>query len=265
MKKKIAVLIVAAFLVSMLSGCSMFSLYDLTEDEANTIAAYSAHIVSKYNQLMSEGLVYPSDIDEEETESDIVSDDVTADASEENTQETGQSETEAEDTSTDETQTDGEDSETDTSAGADAAEKEQTETYVSFTDAVGVDGIEVKYVDYDVSDSVMESTFFSLNAAAGKTYVILNLKVKNTNSETTRVDILGSSPRFRININDETRVLSQTTLLLSDFSTMSENLQAGKAREKKLIFEVDSDAASDIDSIVLDVTINDNTSKTKLL
>ena len=264
MKKKLAVLMVAGFLISMLSGCSLFSIYDLTEDEANTIAVYSAHVVSKYNRYMAEGLVYPSEIDEEETEDDTSSDEQTADDPEQSAQETGQSETESEDLSADEEQNESGDSGNEDTSTEQTSE-EQSSSYVSFTDAVGIDGIKVSYVDYDVTDAVMESTYFSLNAAAGKTYLVINLKVKNENSGATRVDILGSSPRFRININDETKVLSQTTLLLSDFSTMSENVRGGKTKEKKLIFEVASDAVSDIETLVLDVTLNDNTSRIKLL
>ena len=262
MKFKIAVLALAVLLIVSLSGCA-FSVYELTDDEVNTIAAYSAHIISKYNKYMTEGLVVPSETEEdgeEEEKSESSAESSDEPASEAEASQTGESETDEsgesakgnEGKSVESTQTPEE--------GADDAQD-----YVSLSEAVGIDGISVNYVDYDVSDSVTESTFFTMEASAGKTYVIINLKVKNTASSASRVSIIGASPRFRLTVNDSTKVLSQTTLLLSDFSTMSENVGAGKSKEKKLIFEVDESAAQDITSLVLDVTLNDNTSKTKLL
>ncbi len=266
MKKKCVFIAAIALIVFALTGCT--EMYALTEDEMNTIAVYSAHAISKFNKYEVKSLVTPSKIEEEEKTEEADNSQTGEGTQPEQGSSSDQNSDPTTSPQTENQNGDGSSDEPDaqnSQSGDDSAEEPPQETYVTLTEAVGIDGVEVDYKDYDVSEDITESTYFGMSAAEGKTYVIINLKVKNTTDKPKKVNIAKAMPRFKLTINDETNAMSQTTLLLSDFSTMSETVGSGKSKSKKLIFEVNKDAAKKINSLLLNVTMNDNSSTTKLL
>ncbi|WP_090172563.1 hypothetical protein [Eubacterium oxidoreducens] len=257
MRKRWICLVVIAAVGFMLTGCGT-EMISVTEEEADTIAAYSAHVISKYNKKAEDGLTTPT---EEEEEAQEESEETTQETSQETSQEekeTADPSTEGDDSSgistQEETQTD-EDSE-------EIAEDSSLET-TTLENALGIDGITFTYKGYEVKKSVEEGSYFSTEPSSpDKRFVQVTFNAKA--SKKVELDTLSIGPRFRLTINDSTTTLSQATLLESDLSTYSGTIKAGKSQKVMLLFEVDKSVAKSIESMYLTVTVEDTAKKVEL-
>ena len=59
------------------------------------------------------------------------------------------------------------------------------------TEALAVPGLEFSYVDYSIHNNYKQGEHFSLDAAEGNTFVILNVNMTNTGTEAASCDLLG--------------------------------------------------------------------------
>ncbi|MCI8991580.1 MAG: DUF4352 domain-containing protein [Eubacterium sp.] len=269
MKRKIFWVPVMAAVLVFCGGCS--KTVALTEQEAHTIALYSAHIVSKYNRVETPGLGIPDQEENVAQEDGGDADDMSArdeekssDTSEENG---GNAENGSGDANKPEDTEEPEDTEREDAdnKNTDSKPEEEQVSYVSLSDAVGISGLTVEYTGYEMTDNVSESTYFSLDATDGKKFVVLSLQLENTSADTVPVDILSTEPRFHISINDSARATAQVTLLMDDFNTVEKSFAPGESMKARLVFEVDAELEEDISSLIMDAAINGQNSKIKLL
>lgn len=267
MKRKIFLLPIMAAVLVFCGGCT--KMVALTEQEANTIALYSAQIVSKYSRAETPGLGVPepAEISSQENSEETSDPPNQSDAEEEDTSKTtGENNEDTNEESEDENESEDAGSEEEGSEedGSEESDSEQ-ESYVSFSDAIGISGLSVEYADYEITNSVSEGSYFSLDATEGNKFVVLTLKVENTSSDDIPVNIFSMKPRFHINIDDGTRATAEVTLLMDDFNTIDRTFAPGENMTARLVFEVDEELEEELSSVTMDASINGETSKIKLL
>ncbi len=216
----------------LLGGCGEAP-YELTQSEESLIVNYAAHVVAKFNVKQKDGITYvdPSKLQpQEETETELA---------EETPQDTSTE-------TTDGTQNAGE-------GGQPQENAEQTGK--TLQDLFGTDGLSVSYTGYDVNASYVEEDYYSLNAPAGSTYVILNVNVANNTGQDITLDNLSKKPSFKAMINGE-EVPAETTILLTDFSTYQGTIAAGQSVNTVLIFKVNEETGANITDMNLEVNVN---------
>ncbi|MCR5272904.1 MAG: DUF4352 domain-containing protein [Lachnospiraceae bacterium] len=254
MKKNRAM--IAMLLVSVLittTGCGE-ALYELTEEEQDSIVSYSAHVIAKYNTYQSDGIVYvnpESLVEETEVESEEVAD-LTEDEA-----------LESEDITSDEGMP-----ESDTqSEGTDSSVFGSDQTYngegygsiENLSKALDLGQVTAEYMGYDITSEYIQDEVFSMTADSGRDYFVVNIRLNNNSSNTYNIDLLNAKPRFKLLVDDESVGSSITTLLMNDLSTYQGELAPGESVDTVLLFSVVEGACEDFESLGLSVTMNDET------
>ena len=226
-KKGMPLMLAALFL----TGCGD-ELAVMTESEEFIVVNYSAGTLAKHNSYQQEGLtmVYPKE-----------DEDVFSEEEEKETDETKEPEAETEG---------GGESQGEQAGG------EEASAAVSFTEALAVPGVEFSYKDYSVSNSYQQGGYFSLDAAEGNTFVILNVNMTNTGTEASACNLLDLQPVFALSINGEAGVKNEITMLENDLSTYMGTLEAGQTTAGILLFEVPAASAESIADLGLSVQMN---------
>lgn len=217
--------------------CMMFFLYGrgekpimLTDQEEDIIVNYASHIVSKYNKRQNKGVV---ELPPEEPKAAL-------------------------DTEPDEPLTTEEGI-----PGIRPSDETDTPAYVMLNDAVGLQGIETAYTGAEVCDSYTTGDYFSLNAPAGRQYVVLYFNLHNPGLDAVTCDMLTEKPVFKALFNDSIQSTALQTILLNDFGTYQGTIEAGETEEAVLLFEVDAGSVPAVDSVILDVIKNETKLTTK--
>ena len=71
--------------------------------------------------------------------------------------------------------------------------------------------------------------------------------------------------RYQVYLSDANVIVSLTTLLLNDLSTLKDTIAAGESKEEVLVIEIsDAEASGEIQSLTLHTKLNDQTAETKL-
>ena len=235
--KKVSLIAACMAGAMMFSGCSMMKTpYDLTEEEEAIIVNYAAHVVSKFNNYQGDGLTYV--LEEEPEEETEVPEEVAA----------------TEDTETSE----------EVSGGAVSGEATDAvvESAADLNQVFGTDALTISYTGYEIKPSFTDPDTYALDAAAGKTYLILYIDIANSSEQDVVLDNLTAGPSFKVTFTDQNgeniRASAYTTILLSDFSTYTETVAAGAVNEAVLLFEV-PDSVTAAEQIVVQVNINGTT------
>lgn len=234
-KGMICVLMCGAML--LFTGCGEEP-YDLSKEEQGKIADYAAHVVTKYNGSQKEGLlkIEPELLENSEEE--------------ENSTQTEQQET-------NDQQQEGSKN---TSAEADKP-KEET---VTLAKALQLEsGLNASFDRYDVTDSYVEADYFAMNATSGKTYLVLHINL-TAGEQDVNCDMLAKNLKFRAVINGEKEVGAQTSILLNDLSTYQGTIPQGNTQDCVLLFETETDAVSNIESLGLKVQAGSSSSMVNL-
>ncbi len=228
----------------VLGGCGAEP-YELTEQERSAIVSYSAHIISKYNKLQTEGIKYV-DMDE---------------AVEEETEEPVESMDEPEGSES-ESSTEG----TENQGGGEAA-PEETVPEGDLNRLIAADGVTLSYQGCEVKKAYMEKDVYALEAPEGKAYLVLNFDITNESGAAAAVDSLSMSPTFHAVYTDESgaekKAAPVQTLLSNDFSTFEKTLESGETQRVVLFFETEEDAEV-FEGLQLLVEVNQNKFKINL-
>lgn len=221
------------FICMMLCGIIIFTFgcgtqsYDLTEENQDSVANYAAHVLTKYNSKQMEGLLYMTSDELEEAEN-----------------------------KTDKTK-----EETDTSAEPEkknntssvSSTKADTEKTVTLNQALGLEtGLTASYTSYDITDSYVEGSYFSMSAASGKTYLVVHIELKAADGDVS-CDMLSKNWNYRIVINDGKEIGAQTSILLNDLGTYQGMISKDQAVDCVLLFEVPKESVEGITSLSLKV------------
>ena len=130
-------------------------------------------------------------------------------------------------------------------------------------------GITLTYQGYTVQNSYPEesdvSEFFAVDASPGKKFVVLWYSLYNGSGADQHINFLSDNISMRSRINNELNVTALVTMLDDDMSTLDTDLKAGEERECVLVFEIDQESASNIDSIVIKLAKDDSDWERKLL
>ena len=249
MKKKTFFSIAIVVCTLALNGCAD-AMPDLTEEQQDVIAEYSAQQLLKYCSYYDSGIDTKA-LQEEEMESET-------DSEAETEQAEDQTSEEPQNTSSDinETQEDG----TQAVEVLDASQADLAELLQQ-------DEFEITYAkcEFDTSYPQDENAFFSLDAPEGKQFLVLFFDVQNLSSDEASFDILNSDIKFKMNLNDTGFKSNLSTLLLDDLSTYDDQFAANETKQAVLILQIKSDEADSADSIILQIESEDVISQIKLI
>lgn len=227
-RKKGLVSILLCGVMLSTAGCGTKP-YDLSSEEQEKVAAYAAHVVTRYNDRQDEGLI--------KIQQEDLSKEDTTESKEQQTDTKDKQETSA-------------DPAKNTTADA---EKPKTET-VSLRQALKLeDGLDASFENYDVTDSYVESDYFAMNATAGKTFLAVHINLKATGGD-IECDMLKKNLKYRVVINGDKTVAAQTSILLNDLGTYQRTIAGGSAQECVLLFETEKQNVENITSLQLKVS-----------
>lgn len=116
----------------------------------------------------------------------------------------------------------------------------------------GLDGIDISYVGYDIVDSYPENEtdewYFAMDAVEGNQLLILKFNVVNLGAAEAEVDILNTTPRFRVFINGGGQINASTTLLTDDLKTMKMVLQPGETVQEVIVVEITENEVQELNA-----------------
>ena len=116
-------------------------------------------------------------------------------------------------------------------------------------------GILLSYKGYTIQSSYPEdadvSDFFVVEATAGKKFLVLWYSLYNGSGSDADINFLSDNISFKCKVNDEVTATALVTMLGDDMSTLRMSLRDNEEVDCVLIFEIDAEAASNIDTIVL--------------
>ncbi|MEY8390254.1 DUF4352 domain-containing protein [Lachnospiraceae bacterium] len=245
MRKIIKKGIALAAAAVLLTGCGE-AVTPLTESEEATIIQYSAGTLAKHNSFQQEGLtaLYPEEEAEEETEQKE-----TEEAKEPDKEESKKEQEQKPEDKKEEKKQEGQPENTGQS---------------TFTEALAVPGIEFSYKDYSIVSSYSQGDYFSLEASAGKVYMLLNINITNTSDAAVECNLLSKKPKFILKLNKDAGVSNQITILTNDVSTYSGTLESGQTEAGILLFEVPETAVENISSMQLTLEMEGKTTEIKM-
>ena len=227
-RKKGLVSILLCGVMLSTAGCGTKP-YDLSSEEQEKVAAYAAHVVTRYNDRQDEGLI--------KIQQEDLSKEDTTESKEQQTDTKDKQETSA-------------DPAKNTTADA---EKPKTET-VSLRQALKLeDGLDASFENYYVTDSYVESDYFAMNATAGKTFLAVHINLKATGGD-IECDMLKKNLKYRVVINGDKTVAAQTSILLNDLGTYQGTIAGGSTQECVLLFETEKQNVENITSLQLKVS-----------
>lgn len=239
-KFKICALVLTMALV--MSGCGDKP-YTLTDQEQAVIVNYSSHVVAKYNKRQPDGICYTAPSKETKSTEKPAS---TEKQTEKQTQKKP---------------------EVDTSKGTAGGTTQQTSSNESteqstqvainsLTAGLGLTGLTATYTGSELKVSYKQPNYFTLDASAGKTFLILHIKLSNTTNSDIACDMLSKKAGFVATINGNVSANAKTTILLNDLGTLQETIAAGKTLDTVLLFEIPADQVKSVDRVDLKVDLN---------
>lgn len=140
-------------------------------------------------------------------------------------------------------------------------------SYISdMATATGMDFFSITYDGYEIADSYPnsgEDVFLAMDAGEGNLFLVTKYRVTNTGGQTENFNMFSKQAKFRVSLNGE-RYKSQYTLLLDDLSMYKGDVEAGETIETILLFEIPEAAASNINDMVLSITVGDEVNSMQL-
>ena len=238
----------------LFTGCGE-PLYTMTPEEEAIITLYASKTVSKFNKNQLIGIanarVKPGELEEivEEEEEVIETDEENPDL--ELDPETGEPIT-----PTDESE------EAEAQVGEANAEPEADSGY-SFTDAIGIPGVEFSCEEFEVTQEYKTNNFV-LSKVSGKQYLVLHINA--TNTETSSVDFsqYNSGKKYTLSLNKGTEESTVFTPLSNDLATYNGILKGGDRKDFILVFLFSNSSVEDITSLKLFVNSDGTTRGTTI-
>lgn len=225
MKKRMQFLTILLASTVVLGGCGT-SLYELTDDEEDLIVSAAAQAVAKHNVFQMDGI---TDVEPETQMQENITEQDTQQVQEE--------------TNTN----------TNTNTGGTKTDTQTKE--IALSDLLGKN-LKVSYKGYSTASSYQEGDYFSVNAASGKTLIIMNINVKNTGKKNTKIDMLSKDVTFYGCFNGTDRMVEKKILSTKNLSTYQGKIKPGKSIKTVLVFEVSKKQADEISTQDLQVEMD---------
>lgn len=252
MKRRL-LLITTILIMSVLAGCGqLVEMPELSEEETVLVTEYAAGLMLKYDSKYSEKLL---------------NEDALMKAKEKELKALEQKKAYEEAAAKYRESLEASKEEDSQAVTSNEASQENTENYIdNIASFYGIDGANVVYTGYSLTDSYPESgddILFAMDASPGKELLVLNFDVMNVTGNSIDFNMFYRSPNFSLSVNDEKKVHNQSTLLLNDMATYSGNIEAGQTVPMILVFEI-PDSTGEIVSLKMKVS-GDNGKGTVLL
>lgn len=255
MKIKSLGLLISILSISFLfTGCGE-PLMEMTAEEEAIITAYASKAVSKFNKNQTIGIanarVREGELDEEYSpdEPEEVTDDEALEQPEIDP-ETGEPiNVDASSEKTEESQ-------------EETAEDSSQDLGYSFTEAIGIEGVEFSCSEFDVSEEFKTKKFF-MEKVSGKKYVVLSIEAKNTSDKS--VDFSQYKDKsYSLSLNGKDKASASFTPLGNDLVNYDGILAAGDKKSLILVFQFSDSSVENITSMDLFVTSEGTTRGTTI-
>lgn len=269
-KNKLASFLIIGMCVTALTGCNKTeegvvaeavieteerNMFGLTESEQKICAEYAAGVLMKYNAGSNMRVLEGQKLIRQEEKEQIAK---------EREEKRAQAAAEYEASKKEEkkeNQSSGSNS-TSSSDGAGAGV-----SYISdMASATGMDSFSITFDGYEVTDSYPnsgEDVFLAMDATQGNVFLVTKYRVTNIGGQTENFNMFSKQAKFRINLDGQ-RYKSQYTLLLDDLSMYKGDIGAGETIDTVLIFEVPEEATSNINDMVLSITVGNEVNSMQL-
>lgn len=230
--KKITYLLPAVLLAVSLTGCGT-QMTELSDEDAEAIAMYSADVVQKYNGNQKKGYSFyiPSAEDRDSDSSNTSTDggnEPAADSS---------AETPAVDS--------GGSVDAETSAESGSSVEVSADVDTTLTDLIGQDGISFAITSGEVVDHYTVEGVMDLSPGSGKEYYLLHVTAVNSGAVDAALDIPSKGFTFTCTIGDSTVSASGSGFVSNEFSSWQGTIPAGGQQELLLFFPFKKEALSD--------------------
>ena len=215
-KKRMKVTAALLLAAITMTGCGT-KLYEMTDEEQQLVAEYSAYALSKYNVYQKDGM--------------------TSAKEEENTSETEQAETETE--SEADTQTGG------ASGTTKSASDTQTAAAVSLADAIGYKDLNVTYTGVTKTDTYKEGSYYSMEAGKGRNYAVMKFTISNPTGADVDVDLFTNARTYTARFSDGKDYPAEGSFLTYSLTTYQGTLKPQESVDVVLLFKIPEDTACD--------------------
>ena len=233
--RKNAAIVLSLLLAFTFSGCGE-ALVNLTDEEAESIVAYSAHVISKYNKRQPDGVVRVFMTEEETKEEEP----------EPPESEAGETESEAPEASDEEL-----------SGGESSPEQEEpTIPTVDLSSFIGRPDLSINWTNTLLTQNYISNDAMSVSSGADEAYVVLTMEITNPGTEDTELNMLELNCDFKLWINGSKRIPFAITILPSDFPTFTGVIPAGQTVKSEVFFKRTLDEISEEDLYALEVVYN---------
>lgn len=228
--KKIILICVVMSIAVSLFGCG--SSLDLTEEESNKIAEYSAGLLLKHDKNYSGSLV---EVTEKEVEEAVKGPEIVNDPT--------PIVKEPEIPPMEETK------------DSDKASKKKEVIYSEepLSSFLQTDGFDIAFNGIELAKSYSNGEdgdlAFAFDADPGKDLLILHFNVANNSSASGNIDLLSKDEKYRVKINGEKTVNALTTMLLNDLGQIDENIPQGQVKDTVVVFQIPEGEGSQVQSM----------------
>lgn len=244
--KRQLLLIITILIMSILVGCGqLVDMPELSDEDTALVTEYAVGLMLKHDARYSDKLLNEDELERAK-----------AKEAKQLEQKRAYEESAAKYREELEKQQIEEESKNDTS---DAAKAEVSENYIdNIASFYGIDGAQVVYTGYNLTDSYPESgeeILFAMDASPGKELLVLNFDVTNVTGASIDFDMFYRSPNLSVSVNGEKRIHFQSTLLLNDMASYMGSIEAGQTVPMILVFEI-SDSIDQISSLTMKASGN---------
>ncbi|MCR5546895.1 MAG: hypothetical protein K6F30_10530 [Lachnospiraceae bacterium] len=242
-KKKLILVTLCLTFCFACTGCA--SVYDLSEEDEDTIAVYCAKTVSKFNTSKKQGYV------------NLVgqSDDTTEEVVEDTPEEVTTPETE--EVTEDETVANPEETVDETQATSEEV-LEEASASASLTDALGIGGLSFTYKNSVEMSYYSMGGYYDITPQSGNDFLVVTYEVTNSTDGDIVIDMPSTGIVFKASVGGAANT-ADNTILLNDLSVFNGTIEANTTEELVLLFQFKPESLADLSSLKLQMVQGDTT------
>ncbi len=121
-------------------------------------------------------------------------------------------------------------------------------------------GVLLTYRGYTIQSSYPEeadvSDYFVVDATAGNKFLVLWYTIYNGSGSEAYIDFLADNIAFKCRVNDSNTATALVTMLDDDMSTLQTVMRDNEEMDCVLVFEINTELAADVNSIVVKMSKN---------
>ena len=252
--KSLGLLISILSIAFLFTGCGE-PLMEMTAEEEAIITAYASKAVSKFNKNQTIGIanarVREGELDEE----------YSPDEPEEETDDEALEQPEIDPETGEPINVDASSEKTEGS-GEETAEDSSQDLGYSFTEAIGIEGVEFSCSEFDVSEEFKTKKFL-MEKVSGKKYVVLSIEAKNTSDKSVDFSQYKVNS-YSLSLNGGEKASDSFTPLGNDLVNYDGIPAAGDTKSFILVFQFSDSSVENITSMELFVTSEGTTRGTTI-